>query len=70
MREAVIVDAVRTPIGRFLGGLASLKAPELGGIAVRAAGVALTRGSAVISSSPLNVRPSTVTRTSSPNASS
>lgn len=35
--RAVIVSAVRTPIGRFLGGLAPLAAPELGGIAVRAA---------------------------------
>ena len=36
-RQPVIVSAVRTPIGRFLGGLASLTAPELGGIAIRAA---------------------------------
>jgi len=34
---AVIVSAVRTPIGRFLGGLSPLTAPELGAIAVRAA---------------------------------
>src|SRR6187549_790856 len=34
---AVIVSAVRTPIGRFLGGLAPLSAPELGAVAVRAA---------------------------------
>ena len=27
----VIVSAVRTPIGRFLGGLSPLTAPELGG---------------------------------------
>jgi acetyl-CoA C-acetyltransferase len=33
----VIVSAVRTPIGRFLGGLAPLTAPELGAIAIRAA---------------------------------
>src|SRR5439155_16418106 len=33
-RTAVIVSGVRTPIGRFLGGLASRKAPELGAIAV------------------------------------
>jgi acetyl-CoA C-acetyltransferase len=33
----VIVSAVRTPIGRFLGGLSSLSAPELGGIALREA---------------------------------
>lgn len=36
-RTAVIVGAARTPIGRFLGGLSSLSAPELGGIALRAA---------------------------------
>ena len=36
-RQAVIVSAVRTPIGRFLGGLAPLSAPELGAVAIRAA---------------------------------
>lgn len=36
-RQAVIVGAARTPIGRYLGGLASLSAPELGAIAIRAA---------------------------------
>jgi acetyl-CoA C-acetyltransferase len=36
-RTAVIVSGARTPIGRFLGGLAPLKAPELGGTAIRAA---------------------------------
>ena len=36
-REPVIVSAARTPIGKFLGGLAALQAPELGAIAVRAA---------------------------------
>ena len=36
-RQAVIVSAVRTPIGKFLGGLAPLSAPELGAIAIRAA---------------------------------
>jgi acetyl-CoA C-acetyltransferase len=36
-RDAVIVGAARTPIGRFGGGLAAVAAPELGGIAVRAA---------------------------------
>ncbi|HSJ26274.1 MAG TPA: acetyl-CoA C-acyltransferase [Longimicrobiales bacterium] len=34
---AVIVSGARTPIGRFMGGLGPLKAPELGGIAIRAA---------------------------------
>ena len=33
----VIVAAVRTPVGRYLGGLASLGAPQLGAIAVREA---------------------------------
>jgi acetyl-CoA C-acetyltransferase len=37
MRETVIVSAVRTPTGKFLGGLKDLKAPELGAIAVREA---------------------------------
>jgi len=37
MSNAVIVSACRTPIGRFQGGLASFRAPELGAIAVRAA---------------------------------
>lgn len=32
--EAFILSAVRTPIGRFLGGLAELSAPKLGGIAI------------------------------------
>ena len=36
-RQAVIVSAARTPIGRFLGGLAPLSAPELGAAAIRAA---------------------------------
>jgi acetyl-CoA C-acetyltransferase len=36
-RLPVIVAAARTPIGRFLGGLAPLSAPELGAIALQAA---------------------------------
>jgi acetyl-CoA C-acetyltransferase len=36
-REPVIVSAARTPIGKFLGGLSPLSAPELGAIAIRAA---------------------------------
>jgi acetyl-CoA C-acetyltransferase len=36
-REPVIVSAARTPIGKFLGGLAALQAPELGAIAIREA---------------------------------
>jgi acetyl-CoA C-acetyltransferase len=35
MRETVIVSAVRTPTGKFLGGLKDLKATELGAMAVR-----------------------------------
>lgn len=35
--EVVIVSAVRTPIGNFLGSLAPLQAPELGAIAIQAA---------------------------------
>jgi acetyl-CoA C-acetyltransferase len=31
----VIVSAVRTPVGRYLGGLSSVPAPELGGVAIR-----------------------------------
>ncbi|MDB4951227.1 MAG: acetyl-CoA acetyltransferase [Gemmatimonadetes bacterium] len=34
---AVIVAAARTPIGKFLGGLSSLSAPELGAVAIREA---------------------------------
>src|SRR4051812_1623300 len=36
-REPVIVAAARTPIGKFLGGLSPLSAPELGAVAIRAA---------------------------------
>ena len=36
-RAAVIVAAARTPIGKYLGGLSSLTAPDLGAIAIRAA---------------------------------
>ncbi|TVR51535.1 MAG: acetyl-CoA C-acyltransferase [Gemmatimonadales bacterium] len=36
-RIPVIVSGARTPIGRFLGGLSPLSAPELGAMAVRAA---------------------------------
>jgi len=37
MPEAVILSAVRTPIGRFLGGLADVPAPRLGAVVVREA---------------------------------
>jgi acetyl-CoA C-acetyltransferase len=36
-REVVIVGAARTPIGAFLGSLASVTAPRLGAVAIRAA---------------------------------
>lgn len=36
-RDAVIVGAARTPIGKFMGALSPLSAPELGGVAVQAA---------------------------------
>ena len=36
-RTPVIVSAARTPIGKFLGALSSLTAPELGAIAIKAA---------------------------------
>src|SRR5207249_3851407 len=43
MRESVIVSAVRTPTGKFLGGLKSFTAPQLGALvvaeAVRRAGI-------------------------------
>ena len=35
--EVLIVGAARTPIGRFLGGLSSLKASDLGAVAIREA---------------------------------
>src|SRR3954464_11583858 len=37
MRESVIVSAVRTPTGKFLGSLKEFSAPQLGAIAVREA---------------------------------
>ncbi len=37
VRDAVIASAVRTPIGRFLGALVPLTAPQLGAAAIRAA---------------------------------
>jgi acetyl-CoA C-acetyltransferase len=36
-REAVIVSGVRTPIGKFMGGLSALSAPKLGSVAIRGA---------------------------------
>lgn len=36
-KDTVIVGAARTAIGRFLGGLAGLRAPDLGAVAIRAA---------------------------------
>ena len=37
MRDVVIVGAARTPIGSFLGALASIPAPKLGATAIKAA---------------------------------
>ncbi len=36
-KDTVILSAARTPVGRFLGGLAGLRAPELGAVAIKAA---------------------------------
>ncbi len=36
-KDTFIVGAARTAVGRFLGGLASLRAPELGAVAIKAA---------------------------------
>ncbi|MEO0080257.1 MAG: acetyl-CoA C-acetyltransferase [candidate division WOR-3 bacterium] len=35
-QDTVVLGCARTPIGRFLGGLASLRAPDLGAVAIRA----------------------------------
>src|SRR5947209_6232122 len=37
MKDAVILSAARTPVGKFQGALSPFTAPELGAIAVRAA---------------------------------
>tara|TARA_R110002051_G_scaffold112602_1_gene185311 strand:+ start:1571 stop:2746 length:1176 start_codon:yes stop_codon:yes gene_type:complete len=37
MKEVVIVSAVRTPIGSFMGGLSTIPAPRLGAIAIESA---------------------------------
>lgn len=37
MKEVVLAGACRTPIAKFQGGLASFRAPELGGLAIREA---------------------------------
>src|ERR1017187_4221666 len=37
MRNAVIVSAVRTPVGKFQGSLQSFSAPQLGALVVREA---------------------------------
>ena len=37
MKEVVIVSAVRTPVGSYLGSLSSLKGPELGAIVIKEA---------------------------------
>ena len=52
MREAVIVSACRTPLGKFQGGLASFKAPQLGALvlaeALKRAGVSAAEVEEVI----------------------
>ncbi len=52
MGDVVILSAVRTPVGRFMGGLAAVPAPRLGGLviaeAIRRAGVAPDAVSEVI----------------------
>lgn len=44
-RDAVIVGAARTPMGKFMGALSPLSATELGGLAIQAlwSGQALIR---------------------------
>ena len=37
MKEVVIVSAVRTPIGSFLGSLSTIPAPKLGAVAIKGA---------------------------------
>src|SRR5260370_16322831 len=37
IKEAVIISAVRTPVGKFLGALKSFKATDLGAMVVREA---------------------------------
>lgn len=37
MKEVVIVSAVRTPLGSFMGGLSTIPAPKLGAIAIKGA---------------------------------
>lgn len=37
MKDVVIVSAVRTPIGSFMGGLSTIPAPKLGAIAIKGA---------------------------------
>src|ERR1051326_4380924 len=37
MNDTVIISAVRTPIGKFQGGLKSMTAPQLGAVVVKAA---------------------------------
>jgi acetyl-CoA acetyltransferase len=36
-RQPVILSGARAPIGKFMGGLSSLTAPEIGAVAVREA---------------------------------
>jgi acetyl-CoA C-acetyltransferase len=55
MREAVIVSAVRTGVGKFQGSLQAFKAPQLGAMAVREAVQRAGIGEAAASESGLEV---------------
>jgi len=46
MKDAVIVSAVRTPVGKFQGSLQSFSAPQLGALAVGLAAQAIATGDA------------------------
>ena len=36
MKNAYIVDAIRTPFGRYAGGLAAIRADDLGALPIKA----------------------------------
>ncbi|PRO18796.1 beta-ketoadipyl CoA thiolase, partial [Acinetobacter baumannii] len=36
MKNAYIIDAIRTPFGRYAGGLASVRADDLGAVPIKA----------------------------------
>jgi acetyl-CoA C-acetyltransferase len=60
MNDVYILSAARTPIGKFGGGLSTVPAPELGGVAIRAAiqraGIAPERVDEVIMGEVLQAR--------------